>query len=266
MSEEFELTLRVCVGDPVSLFRAVAGLRSLGPYELSVSGASSVYDRYFDTDRGSLMGSGLALRLRQEGDRTCLGIKGKERIDPQGAIRRLEIEGPWSKNVLTRVLEASGLTSLQVPTFLPQDPAGTLSSLGLRVIQRRLMERTRMHVVDARVQNGGIAGELALDTVHYQTAGVVFTHHEIEIEASSHENEGMVADLAEFLQKEFPGALCRWDHNKLITGLALQALAGQYPARTESPEEIVVSGQWFKRIEDWIRMHRDVRGKEEHLR
>lgn len=266
MPEEFELTLRVCAQDPEPLFRAVAGLRSLGPYELVPAGTSFVHDRYFDTDRGRLMNSRLALRLRQEGGGTWLGLKGREQIDARGAIRRLEIEGEWSEGILARVLEAAGLTPSQAPAFLPQDPAGTLSGLGLRVIQCRRMERTRMHAVDTRVQAEGVVGELALDTVRYQAAGAVFTHREIEIEAPSRADEERVADLAEILQKKFPGALCRWDHNKLITGLALQALAGQHPAGTSTPGGIVVSGQWYERIEDWIRRHRGSLGRTERHR
>ncbi len=263
MSEEFELTLRVCAQDPGHLFCTVAGLRFLGPYELVPAGTSVVHDRYFDTDRGRLMHGRFALRLRQNRGRTLLGLKGKERIDARGAIRRLEIEGEWSEDMLDHVLEAAGFTPRRSPAFLLQDPVGTLSGLGLRVIQHRRMERTGMHVVDTRIQAEGIVGELTLDTVRYQAAGTVLIHHEIEIEASSQGSEYMVADLASLLREEFPDALCRWDHNKLITGLALQTLAAQNPAGHSSPEGIVVSEQWYERIEDWIRRHRDFLGQAE---
>jgi inorganic triphosphatase YgiF len=266
MSEEFELTLRVCAQDPGHLFCAVAGLRSIGCYELVPAGASVVHDRYFDTDCGRLMHGRFALRLRQDRGRTLLGLKGKERIDARGAIRRLEIEGEWSEDMLAHVLHAAGLIPRRSPVFLPRDPVSTLSGLGLRVIQCRRMERTGMHVVDTRMQAEGTVGELALDAVRYQAAGTVFMHHEIEIEASSQGSEDMVADLAALLQKEFPGALCRWDHNKLITGLALQALAAQHPAGPSSPEGIVIPGQWYERIEDWIRRHRDFPGQAERHR
>ncbi len=266
MSEEFEITLRVCAQDPAPLFRTVAGLRSVGPYGLVPVGASVVHDRYFDTDRGRLMEGRFALRLRQDRDRTWLALKGKERIDARSAIRRLEIEGEWSEDMLDHVLEVAGLTPRRDAIFLPQDPVRTLSGLGLRVIQHRRMERTGMHVVDTRTQTGEIVGEMALDTVRYQAAGTVFIHHEIEIEASSRDYEEMTADLAALLQREFPGALCRWDHNKLITGLALQALAAQHPAGHSSPGGIVVSEQWYERIEDWIRRHRDSLGQAECLR
>lgn len=256
MPEEFEVTLRVCARDPDALFRAVAAVRLLGPYELVAGKRSVMHDRYFDTGDRDLMKQGAALRLRMEGSRPLLCLKGRERINEWGAISRREIEGPWSEELADRVMQAAGVACGERISFHPGDPQATLREAGLRIIQSRETVRTRLGIVPASGHKAPAVGEIALDKVDYRVADRVFVHHEIEIEAASGGLEDMVREIAALLQKAFPGTLCRWDHNKLITGFALGELVNQSHTPASSGKIGPIPEEWYAEMEIWIGKHK----------
>lgn len=251
--EEFELTLRVCCADARSLFLNIASLRSLGPYATVFRHARDMHDEYFDTRRSGLSRAGLALRLRTAGHRTLLCLKGLERIDEHGSVRRLEIEGPWSREILEQALKAAEGILPEPPALLPEDPRATLLGMGLRVIQSRAMRRTALDIMSSGYTSGGPLGELALDTVCFRLGLGVYLHHEAEIEAASRDREPMLPAFASLLQEAFPGALCPWPHNKLVTGLALDALVSQGTIPDPTPEGIAVTEEAYARIDEWVR-------------
>lgn len=253
MPEEFELTLRVCRAEARALFRDIASLRSLGPYTLVFRHAGDIQDEYFDTRRAGLSRAGLALRLRTRGTRTLLCLKGKERVDGHGSVRRLEIEGQWSRDILKQALKAARAILPEAPAFYPEDPRATLLGMDLRVIQLRTMHRTVLDILPSGDTSGGALGELALDAVSFGLGQGVYLHHEVEIEAASRAQEPMVPELASLLQDAFPGALCPWRHNKLVTGLALDALASRGAIPEPTPEGAAITKETYDRIDHWVR-------------
>ncbi|MFY9399297.1 MAG: CYTH domain-containing protein [Desulfomonilia bacterium] len=256
MPEEFELTLRACCTDARSLFRSIASLRSLGPYATVLRHARDLHDEYFDTRSAGLSKASLALRLRTAGPRTLLCLKGRERIDEHGSVRRLEIEGPWSRETLEQVSEAAEGILPEPAALLPDDPRATLLGMGLLVIQSRAMHRTVLDIVPAGDAPGSPLGELALDAVEFRLKQGVYLHHEAEIEAASKDREAMVPAFASLLMEAFPGALCPWPHNKLVTGLALDALVSQGAIPEPPGEGIAVTEEAYARIDAWVRQGR----------
>ncbi len=261
MSEEFEVTLKVCARDPDDLFSRVFAMRSLGPFDLAPGGTSEICDEYFDTDARDLMKKGFALRLRTEGGRTLLCLKGRERINERGVIGRLEIEGPFSEETMGRVIAEAEMPSWKHGPFHHEDPGATLREMGLQTIQSRTMTRQRLSVLPASGPQYRPVGEIDLDKIGYRIAGIVFVHYEIEIEAASKNRRETILDLANLMREAFPGSLRRWDHNKLITGLALEDLVRLNRIRPSSGNKEVISEEIYGKIEDWIGKHRAVSGK-----
>ncbi len=66
--------------------------------------------------------------------------------------------------------------------------------------------------------------ELALDEVSYNISGCSILHYEIEVEAANPSSENHIIRFTDLLRNSYPEKLMRWDHNKLITGIAMEGL------------------------------------------
>ncbi|HNY65268.1 MAG TPA: CYTH domain-containing protein [Deltaproteobacteria bacterium] len=249
MAEEVELTLRVASQDPEGLFRDITARPSLGRTILVPRGVGSMHDRYFDTPDSSLMKGGYALRLRTKGGRTLLALKGREKRDEQGGISRLEIEGPWARETISRVDRELGTALGQA--FDPGDPAGSLRAMGFVPIQSRETTRTLLDVVSG--PGSEPVCELALDRVRYEAAGKAYLHYEVEIELKAHGRQGLLQGMRDCLRQAYPGALEPWDYNKLVTGFALEALIRQ---GEPDPGDGVIPPSWYDKMAVWIRERR----------
>ena len=66
--------------------------------------------------------------------------------------------------------------------------------------------------------------ELALDEVSYSISGCSILHYEIEVEAKGLSGETHLVRFTDLIRQTYPARLMRWDHNKLITGIAMEEL------------------------------------------
>jgi len=123
--------------------------------------------------------------------------------------------------------------------------------MGFVVIQDRETMRTR---IDAFHGNEGTPfAEIALDRVRYHAAGKKYLHYEIEIEARGEACQAPLSECARCLDEALPGALVSWEYNKLITGIALEALLlrGELPQAVDDDTRVPLS--WYGEMEAWIR-------------
>lgn len=255
MAEELEVTLRICSEDPEGVFRDIAMARRIGSYELIYRERFSLHDQYFDTPQKALAGKGYALRLRTEGKRRILGLKGNESINEWGAVQRTEVEGPWSKDMLSQILATLGTIPFSGEAFDPDDPVKTLNLIGLEAVQSRKTERTLLDVVFKEVQDHPVIGVMALDRVCYVSGRKNFLHYEIEVEAAEGKDRVYVREFVYSLLDALPDDLCRWDYNKLITGCALEALIERGDLSPASRSGDLVPQAWYRAIEEWIRQN-----------
>jgi adenylate cyclase class IV len=223
---EIETTLLIDSSRPDAVMENLAALDTIGPYKIVSKGSCIIRDRYFDTRERSFMKRGFALRLRQIGPSCLLCLKGCERVNEWGGIERLEIEETWSEKTLEAIICALDETSITIEykTFDNDNPVQTLDSHGLRIIQDRQTDRITRDIMGPQRTSLKLCAEMALDTVCYRFAGRFFKHFEVEIETKTRKDEHHIETITALLKAGFPRELKRWDHNKLITGYALEAL------------------------------------------
>lgn len=253
MPEEFEVTLRVDSEDPQALFRDISAMKSIGFYALVSKGSMVIHDQYFDTPDRDLQKKRYALRLRSQGRDRLLCLKGKERANAWGGIRRLEIEGPWSEEILGKIVREAGMLHYEKASFHASDPAGTLEGLHLYMIQSRKTSRALFDIVLKIGDDSNVIGELALDEVCYEAGAQRFLHYELEVEAKGDQREDALKGFVTLLKESFPGVLKGWDHNKLITGFALEALVGQGSLSPDKRPDDLIPKHWYDSIEGWIK-------------
>ena len=226
MGIEVETTLLIDSSRPDDVMKNLAALDTIGPYKIVSKGSCIIHDRYFDTRERAFMKRGFALRLRQTGSSCLLCLKGCERINEWGGIERLEIEATWSDKTLESIICALDETSINIEynAFDNDNPVQTLGSHGLRIIQDRQTDRVTRNIRGPKGTSQRLCAEMALDTVCYRFAGRCFKHFEVEIEAKTRKGEHHIETITTLLKAGYPRDLKRWDHNKLITGYALEAL------------------------------------------
>jgi len=223
-TRETEATLLVVPEHRRSTLAHVAGLTSVAGYRLGRSTAVRIEDTYFDTPDGVLRRARLALRLRKVDGRTLVALKGQPVKVRGGAVRRLEMERPWSTRSAKEVLAAASRYGVSRPgrRFLAGRPQQTMTGLGFAVIQRRGTLRLVREMV---ARSGEVVAELDIDAVTYRLGSVRARLHELEIEAHSRSGEGAVAAAGTALLRMLPRRLERWPHSKLATGRVLQLVA-----------------------------------------
>lgn len=236
-SRERELTLAVVADRPARIADRVAALRRLAGLRLAPLPVRVLRDVYLDVSGGELEERGLALRLRWSGDGPpVLALKGDRRRLPGGGVDRLELEGSWGTDAMEGIREAlarAGVPADPVSDHVPPaDPLASFRSAGWEVIQDRT---TRRRVRRLRREGGRAAGELAVDEVRFEPAGVTAVHREVEVEAAP--GEGLPAAAIEELRRRGGDRLRPWDHSKLATGRALaRLLASGDPERWTAPD------------------------------
>ena len=249
---EVEATLAIVGPDAGDVADRIRHLRRLAGCAVDPDPPRRLRDVYFDRD-GRLRRAGLALRVRfpDAGD-PVLGLKGEARRLEGGGIERRERERRWGREAWSAIaeeLERAGLTAPSPPPDEGEDPVGALRAAGYGVVQDRVTMRR-----PARLLLGGEAvAELALDAVHFPVGGRELVHREVEVEAGPADGrrDGLLAATASELLDRFRPALRRWDHAKLATGWALEALFGEgdeLPVRTTGG----LSADVYDRLEAWL--------------
>ncbi|HPJ94768.1 MAG TPA: CYTH domain-containing protein [Deltaproteobacteria bacterium] len=254
MGIEIETTLRIDSSRPDDVMKNLATLDVIGEYTIVSKSSCIIHDRYFDTRDRSFMKRGFALRLRQRGPSFLLCLKGCERINEWGGIERLEIEEAWSEKTLEAIIRALDETSINIecPLFDKDDPVQTLSGHGLRIIQDRQTHRIER---DVGIHQGTALRScalMALDTVCYRFADRCLKHFEVEIEAKSRTDEHHIEIITELLKKGFPRKLKRWDHNKLITGYAIETLLDRGDVLSGIHEKEIIDHVGYTKIDAFI--------------
>ena len=254
MGIEIETTLRIDSSSPDAVMKNLAALDAIGPYKIVSKESCIIHDRYFDTRERSFMKRGFALRLRQIGPSCLLCLKGCERVNEWGGIERLEIEEVWSEKTLEAIIRALDETSINIEqvSFDTNDPVQTLGSHGLRIIQDRQTHRIERDIGFHRGTSLGSCAMMALDTVCYRLAVRFLKHFEVEIEAKTHEDEHHIETITELLRTGFPRELKRWDHNKLITGYAIETLLDRGEVLSGIHENEIIDHVGYTKIDDFI--------------
>jgi inorganic triphosphatase YgiF len=219
---EVETALVVRARDPASALAEIGRLETLGGHTLEPLESQTIDDTYLDTDDRALHARRVALRLRSVDGSILLALK-KDLRRASDISERLELEAPWSRGSLSRIVaELVSQRALPLITGPPSpseqsdDPKDVLAELGLVPVQRRKTNRDRRSVIDAA---GQAVAELALDAVAYflDTGRVLIC--EVELEGRAPDAD--VALLVSAVVRRFP-ALTIWPHSKLATGFAVE--------------------------------------------
>jgi inorganic triphosphatase YgiF len=224
MATEIETTLVVLGDEPQNLLEELSTHKAIGPYHLTPRGVKVFTDTYYDTVERSLSGRRVALRTRETADSVIFCIKQGEHIQGTGTAVREELELPWSRQCLDhagRIIQDPCTNTIKVPSNL-DSPTQCLACLGLVPIQSRKTKRLVFDISDALREE--TFAELALDEVSYSISGCSILHYEIEVEATSPSFENHIVRFTDLLRSSYPEKLMRWDHNKLITGNAMEEL------------------------------------------
>lgn len=259
MDIEFETKLLVDCDHPEGLIKDLAARKSIGPYDIIKSGSILMQDQYFDTEKLSLSKDGIALRIRKIGPEYLVCIKAKEHIHEWGGIERIEIEKGWSRKALNKIIPCLGEICGKVDenAFCKDNPGETFSRMGMKCIQDRQTNRIILDIAHPQVSSKRHCTEMALDRVFYRFAGRSFIHYEIEIEAKILKCDIHMKTLVALLNSEFPGKLKRWDHNKLITGYAIEMLLEKGELSVDSSGFQALGHDQYLKIEAMIAQFRD---------
>jgi hypothetical protein len=255
---EFETTLLIASYRADIVMEKLSATNTIGPFEILPKRSLFIHDNYFDTDDRSFMKKGIALRNRKIGKINLLCMKGSEHVNEWGEIRRLEIEEEWSEKALEKILRAQGHISFDIDNivFDETDPIKTLECLGLHSIQDRQTSRIVRDIINPGGTSQGLCAEMALDRVRYRFGYRKFNHFEVEIEAKTREGEEHIKTIITLLKTKFPGELKRWDHNKLITGYAIEALLQKGDLAAYSQHNNLIDQTGYEKIASFIKQLR----------
>lgn len=225
---ELEAALMIVSDQPAEVANQIADLRELGSFRLIPQPTQNLYDVYFDTPDRLLAARGFGLRVRECGTERCVTLKGQTATPDAGPLARFELELPWQRRNLHRIVGELARRGIPLPgrirRFDSQLPAAVMSDLGLDTVQRRSNQRLRRNVVPARAASNTALAELAVDTVRYHLETRDVLLYEIEIEAADSGDHDLLVTLSEQLVKRFGPALRSWTFSKLATGAAIAEL------------------------------------------
>lgn len=235
---EREITLAIVSEQAEAVADDIARLESIGDCRLVPRGVLLFRDVYFDTLARRLSNQGWALRVRTGESECIVTLKGPSCQSRWGGVERTEIEAPWSREAIRRILGELALESpptLEIADLDKEDPTIFMLSLGFEVIQTRQVKRLVKDLLSPGSES--VVAEMAVDRVCYVYSATEVLHWEIEIEGRRDSPDVSLEGLANQLVEGFGQALLKWDHGKLATGLTLEKLVADPSAR-----EAILSG------------------------
>lgn len=248
--EEIEATLLVQSEAPEDLTAEISQLEKIGSWRVQKQPSLAIHDRYFDTADARLQQQRLSLRFRQINHESKLTLKGGGEETDWGALRRTEIESPWSLEALRNVLrEIEGFESADITGLPESDPVAALQKLGLKIIQERKTDRTVRNILGS---HDTLLAELALDRVTYQFGQRQILHHEIEVEARGG-NVDAVRKIVESLKSLDDMKLRPWAYSKLATGKAIEELISSQAFDLTGPG---LSPELYDKVEEYLKTYK----------
>lgn len=223
---ETEAALLIYADDPESVARRIAGMVRIADYRLLRQPSVMLRDLYFDTPDEALRSHGLAVRLRESGRIRLITLKGPSRPAGGGGRERLEIEVPWSKTALRRIVKELANRDVVVQAWRFDDdarPLTAMKSLGLQIVQGRETRRTIRDIVPADKKGPRLA-ELAIDSVAYRFGLEEIRLKMVEVEAKRQEGLPALAIITRGLTDMLKPTLREWAYGKLATGMAVEKL------------------------------------------
>jgi inorganic triphosphatase YgiF len=212
--------------NPETIVNELTSLRQLNKFSLIRGEDQQIKDIYFDTRDAFLQKRKLALRFRMLNQQRLITLKGKTRIQYDGAIQRLEIEKNWSQAALaeiTGILREEGLDINWNPQdFSLEEPSICLQKMNLNSFHERRTQRIIRWIVDP--ENNEPIVELAFDTAIYRFGKDTVIHYEVELEEKSAQAGDVIPKCAQELHALFPNQLQAWTVNKLALGIILEKL------------------------------------------
>jgi len=255
MPVERETKLVILGDEPGAVMEEIASKKSLGTYRLKRNRTQSLKDTYYDTTDRSLSTRGIALRIRQVGKGVIFCIKQDERSDESGVKLRDEIELSWSQDNREEII--SHLEGISLPAGgrnpAQETPDKFLKDMGLSVIHKRETRRITLNAA-ADIEHGeGIIAEIALDATCYFINECRVLHHEIEVEAKGGDSDMHIVYLTDFLRKAYGVRLMPWDHNKLLTGLALERLFAEGKLTAMPGKTMYLNRSYYEELDALMR-------------
>lgn len=241
---ETEISLLIKTANPHEITKTLQAFRELGEYRLYHPNTLRIHDIYIDTQQDSLRAKRFALRIRETETNRFLTLKGPPKRIQSGAVERLEIEEPFSRENFAKIadiLSESNVTISGVDTSTTwENPFSLIESLEFRVIQDRTTVRAVRKIAPKDKIPLKAHAELAIDRVEYRITGKSLFHHEVEIELISRTERDVLAEVAAALKLRFRDSLIDWEHNKLVTGQAIEELfrAGSSKSLTDSQSNL----------------------------
>jgi inorganic triphosphatase YgiF len=223
---ESEITLIVASEDPERIRASLTAIDRIGDYELVPAQALIIEDVYLDTAFRDLGRHSWVLRVRRQNGNTYFTIKGPARRTEWGGVQRIEIEEPWSREALARIMSHPAVCGTQVAQS--QDVSAdapaveALKSCGFVILQQRQTRRDRRMVIFSG-ENAPKA-ELVLDRVLYRFRSQEIRHMEIEIEIKDLTGGSHARALADCLLEAFGQEVRPWHYGKTATGRILESM------------------------------------------
>ena len=254
---ETEATLVICSETTEEVAGQIAAVTSLDGYSLLPAPDEEIRDVSFDTPGRELRARGLALRVRTMDSLMLVTLKGPPQAVGWGAVKRMELEAPWSGDAITRTLdelERRGV-ALNHRRRVPydSDPFGVMMGLGLEEVQDRHTRRLVRRILPEGREDAPVLAELDIDHVTYHLPDRHVRHYEVEIEAKVNDGTEVIKAVSGHLQAVFGSGLRSWDHSKLSTGLAISELLGrERPAGLLSNHDAIAPAA-YDVVEEFLR-------------
>ncbi len=260
---EYEVSLVVDAACAESIFQQVAALQMLGEHRLVEKSTIFFSDDYFDTPDLFLFEAGFGLRIRTVDRQQLVTLKGKTRKTKWSGSERLELEFPWSFAGWSRIKEVlvHELPELSIEEEFNEAIEAEIffKQLGFDKIQRRKNKRQLRLILPTN--SAQVLAELALDSLTLVFPQKEFYMYEIEIEARSELAIPAIQKMISDLLARFDQSIRIWEHSKLATGVAIQALMNQKQINTAIDRKDRLTLKTYQLLDDYFK-NRSVRRKD----